>query len=286
MALHGFRFLKFTAFAVFAAVSLAAGDESQLPMLLKAYDQSMKEKGGADTVAIEEELVQLLNNKNAAALTPHLGHPRFGPLVFWALSECEANGSAQEAVKALAGYERKIQMDCLPFIARYRSDAFAPWLRAFGEKMSAEERRRHGHLLRGALIGSSSQEALDEALRLLKSSDDVERLDGARSIGQARNPDLCRSHLGALLDSTKPLRTAQRSLFEDFTDAKEGQRNGAPIELKTEKDLALEAFNFAVWKPYPQWMLAVFLERGSLNKAPLGFNEKSLEAAKAKPKAP
>lgn len=260
---------------------VAAGAESPLTSLLKAYDDAMRDGSVANTVTIEQELIRLANAKDVAALAPPLQHQRFGPAVLWALREGEAQACAPNAVKAISTYDHGAKLVCLPFLARFRSKAFVPWLREFQEALSADERRQLASVLRGARIASSSKDALDEALGLLKSSDASERLEGARSIGQARDLELCRKHLGALLESQKLLNMPMTSYFEDFSKAQSGQKKGQPIKLKTERDLALEAFNLAVWKPIPQWLTAVYMERGPLTKAPLGFDAKAIEGVKA-----
>jgi len=259
--------LLLLALALPPALADEAPDDARLESLLAAYDR----QGGGNTIPIEKEILALREAGATQALARHLGHPRFGSTVAWALSSAADEDVARQVVAAARTWPERTQAMAASSLARLPGKEAATFLRELAAIGDPNVWTRRA--VQGALLRTGDEETVRAVKKALVAKDASVVAESLHAVALSYDPAWL-SALARLLDDARTLPAKVRSRFkiestERLDDGRTIHRAESP-ELETVGQLALEAANLLVRPDTPE-MIAWWYE---LEKGPrFGFGE-------------
>lgn len=231
-------------------VGLARADETETGAALR----ELMGKRAPSTIPVEKEILRLKDRRASAALRPHLRHPRYGTLVFWALSEIGVPEDAPLALDVADALARPAQLQLALWLGNWRTEPVRKFLRTL-RKTATNDRERIR--LGAALLRARDATHLAQIKQDLASKSPDTAARALLALGTCARTDLL-SVIAPYANDKRALDGALTSVFpvKTTTKAPNGWTTTTTTypPLKSVSAAALEAASRAVAPVVPEQM--------------------------------
>jgi len=217
-----------------------AEDPPSLRDLLGNYESDMAERGGSDTIPVEQAMIRARDAGEYAMLAEFAGHPRFGAEILWALGEAR-----KEESKALAAFRTlplPARLEAAFHVGNYASEAARKALLELRDDPALEASMRP--IVESALLRAGETKAREAVRAALAGKDAEKAAEALLRLGDARASEFLGEALRRATDATK-LANPPASRFEERTrtDGPDGSYTESTTfpSLPTLGEVALEA---------------------------------------------
>jgi pimeloyl-ACP methyl ester carboxylesterase len=173
-------------------------DGADLEDLLAAYDR----RGGGNTIPIERAILALREAGAVDDLADHLGHPRFGATVAWALATNADEALARRIVAAVGRWNAREQGMAASTLARLPDGAGLPILQEMGARESLPGWARP--LVSGALLAAGDPDTVGAVKKELRAKEPEAVATALKAVAHSHDP--------AWLPALSALRRDERAL--------------------------------------------------------------------------